>query len=87
MALPTIVFVHGAWHQPYFFHKVKAILESKGYRTVVLALPSVGRTPPVTSLNEDISVIRTAVLKELDAGQNVVINAHSTPDSVDCKSG
>jgi len=77
MALPTIVFVHGAWHWPGFFTKVKNILETKGYRTIVLALPSVGRTPPVSSLNEDIFMVRTAVLKELDAGYNVVINAHS----------
>jgi hypothetical protein len=77
MALPTIVFVHGAWHWPGFFDKVKKILESKGYRTVALALPSVGRTPPVTSFDEDISVVRTAVLKELDAGNDVVVNAHS----------
>lgn len=77
MALPTIVFVHGAWHQPPFFDKVKRILNSKGYRTVALALPSVGRNPPVTSFDEDIAVVREAVLKELDSGNDVVVNAHS----------
>lgn len=77
MALPTIVFVHGAWHWPGFFDKVKRILERRGYKTVVLSMPSVGRTSPVTSMEEDIAVIRTAVTMELDAGNDVVINAHS----------
>ncbi|CZR50917.1 uncharacterized protein PAC_00791 [Phialocephala subalpina] len=78
MGSPTIVFCHGAWHNPEFFHKVIAILEPLGYRCVTVALPSSsGRVPPPTSLDEDIAAIRGVVLQELDAGHDVVINAHS----------
>lgn len=84
MSLPTIIFVHGAWHWPGFFDKVKRILESKGYKTVTLSMPSVGREPPVTSMEEDIAVIRTAVMKELDGGNNVVINGHSMYEMKKC---
>ena len=76
---PTIIFVHGAWHSVQFFEKVIPILEPLGYRCVTVPLPSVGSSPPVKSLNEDIEAVRGAVLKELDAGRDVVINAHSKP--------
>ena len=78
MSCPTIIFVHGAWHYPECFDKVKDILEPNGYRCVAVAMPSVGRTPPVTSLDEDIAAVRAAVVKELDEGRDVVVNAHST---------
>ncbi|KUJ22607.1 alpha/beta-hydrolase [Mollisia scopiformis] len=78
MAYLTIVFCHGAWHNVHFFDKVIAILEPLGYRCVTVPLPSAsGRVPPTTSLDEDIAPIRSAVLKELDAGHDVLINAHS----------
>lgn len=78
MAYPTIVFCHGAWHNVHFFDKVIAILEPLGYRCVTVSLPSAsGRVPPTTSLYEDIAPIRSAVLKELNAGHDVLINAHS----------
>ena len=77
MVLPTIIFVHGAWHFGGYFDKVQAILESKGYKCVVLEMPAVGRSPPVKSLDEDIETVRTAVLKELEAGNDVQINSHS----------
>lgn len=78
MAHPTIVFCHGAWHNVRFFDKVIGILEPLGYRCITVPLPSSsGRVPPTTSLDEDIAAIRNAVLKELDAGRDVVMNAHS----------
>ena len=42
-----------------------------------MPLPSVGSSPPVKSLDEDIDVVRTAVIRELDAGRDVMVNAHS----------
>lgn len=77
MSLPTIVFVHGAWHSSASFDKVRKIIEPKGYRTVAVEMPSIGRSPPVTSLTEDIETIRNAVLAELNAGHDVVLNSHS----------
>lgn len=40
-------------------------------------LPAVDSNPPVATFDEDIAVVRNAVLKELDAGHDVVVNAHS----------
>jgi pimeloyl-ACP methyl ester carboxylesterase len=74
---PTIVFVHGAWHGPEWFDATISFLEPLGYKCVTVAMPAVGRKNPVTSLDEDIKAVRTAVMKELDAGQDVIVNAHS----------
>jgi pimeloyl-ACP methyl ester carboxylesterase len=76
-AKPAIVFVHGAWHSVQFFEKAIPILEPLGYKCVTVPLPRVGSSPPVENLNEDIEAVRGAVLKELDAGRDVVVNAHS----------
>lgn len=75
---PTIVFCHGAWHSPAFFTQVIALLEPLGYKCVNIAFPSVGRVPTTKDLSEDIAVLRTAILHELDTeGKDVLIHAHS----------
>jgi len=81
MSKPTIVFVHGAWHGARFFEKVISLLEPLGYECITVALPSVGSIPPVKSLDGDIEVVRTAVMRALDAGQDVMVNAHSKSSS------
>jgi hypothetical protein len=60
-----------------FYDKVIAILEPLGYRCVAVSMPSVGTVPPVSSLDEDIAAVRNAVMVELDAGRDVIVNAHS----------
>ena len=77
LPLPTIVFVPGAWHSPEFFGAVIAILEPLGYKCVTISMPAVGRTKPVDNLDEDIAAVRTIVMKELDAGHDVIMHAHS----------
>lgn len=77
MSRPVIVFTHGAWHSPEYFDQVITLLEPLGYKCVRVSLPSVGRLPATTSLDEDITVIRDAVLAELDGGNDVVLHAHS----------
>ncbi|TVY83293.1 Methylesterase [Lachnellula suecica] len=77
MAKPTIIFVHGAYHSKEYFDRVIAILEPLGYKCVALSMPAVGRHPPVKSLEEDIATVRSAVMTELDLGNDVVVNAHS----------
>jgi hypothetical protein len=77
MSLPTIIFCHGAYHPKEVFSKVIGIHEPLEYRCNALSMPSVGRSPAVTSLDEAIAEIRGAVLKELDAGRKVMMHAHS----------
>ena len=74
---PTIVFVHGAWHSPQWFDATISVLKPLGYKCVTVAMPAVGRQPPVTSLDEDIEAVRRTVMQELDAGRDVIIHAHS----------
>ena len=74
---PTIVFVPGAWHSPEFFGPVISVLEPLGYKCVTVSMPAVGRPEPVDSLDEDIAAVRKVVLKELDAGLDVIMHAHS----------
>jgi hypothetical protein len=59
------------------FRQVIRIIELLGYRCVTVSMPSIGSTPPVTSLDEDIATVRAAVIKELGTGQDVIVNAHS----------
>lgn len=77
MSKPTLILCHGAWHSVNFFDKVIGILEPLGYRCVTVPLPSIGRVPPSTGIDEDINAVRTAVLKELEADRDVVMHAHS----------
>jgi len=80
MSRPVMIFTHGAWHSPEYFDLVISILEPLGYKCVTVSMPSVGRVPPVTSLQEDIEVVRNAVLKELDGGHDVIVNVHSVSE-------
>jgi pimeloyl-ACP methyl ester carboxylesterase len=72
-----MVFVHGAWHSSEFYSRIIAILEPLGYKCVTVAMPSVGNSPPVSSLDEDIKAIREVVVRELDSGSDVIVNIHS----------
>lgn len=51
-------------------------LETKGYRTVLHDWPSIQQAP-VQSFDEDIQSIRATILNEADAGNDVVVVAHS----------
>jgi len=77
MPYPVMIFTPGAWHSPNFYDQIIAILEPLGYKCVTVSMPSVGRVPPVSSMDEDIAAVRNAVLVELDAGRDVIVNAHS----------
>jgi pimeloyl-ACP methyl ester carboxylesterase len=65
------------WHPREYFDRVISTLEPLGYKCIAPSLPSVGREPPTTSLDEDIATVRSTVIQELDNGNDVIINAHS----------
>ena len=75
--LPTIVLVPGACHGPEVYGSVISILETSGYKCVAIPMPGAGKIPAVDSLDEDIQAVRSVVMKELDAGLDVVINSPS----------
>ena len=75
---PTIVFVHGAWHNPSCWDGVRKSLEEYSYPTVAVELPSVGQKPPVTSHLEDTAVVRKELERLiLSEGREVILVMHS----------
>jgi len=73
---PTLVFVPGAWHRPSTWNKVTTILESKNYKCICVTLPSVS-TNINTTLLDDITAVRNAILPETTQGHDVVLVVHS----------
>ncbi|KAI1161750.1 alpha/beta-hydrolase [Nemania serpens] len=79
---PTLVFVHGAWHQPSCYSKITKILQRRhGLKCVSPALPSTTGNPDAT-FKDDIDVVREAISREVSAGTDVVVIAHSYGGSV-----
>ena len=77
MSESAFVFVPGAWHSPDAFHKVITLLSAKGFTTRKVDLPSVGRSPPISSLEPDATAIRNAALAEMQKGHDVTVVCHS----------
>ena len=77
MTHPTLIFTPGAWHQPKYFATVIERLEFAGYECLTVSMPSVGRDPPVQSLDDDIAAVGEAVLKEFEVGKDIMVVSHS----------
>lgn len=73
----TIVIVPGAWHGPEHFEKVRRKLEIAGYPTIYVTLPSVGAEEPLKDFWPDVEAIRATIKRAADAGQEIVVVAHS----------
>lgn len=69
--------VPGAWHKASIYAPVATILESHGYPTICLDLPSVGAVPPHTSFNGDVSAIHDCLTSLVSSGKDVVLVSHS----------
>ncbi|CAJ2512250.1 Uu.00g052650.m01.CDS01 [Anthostomella pinea] len=81
---PVFVFCPGAWLLPDYFQPTINILKTSGYTSEAVALPSVDSdqrpadAPPIShGLQTDASAVRAAVVRQLDAGHDVVLVAHS----------
>jgi hypothetical protein len=78
MALATvIIFVPGAWHSPDCFNTVIENLEKSGHSTDKVYLASVGPPTHLSDFGGDVEVIRSHILRAVDAGLKVVLVAHS----------
>jgi pimeloyl-ACP methyl ester carboxylesterase len=59
---PVVILVHGAWHGPWAWAAVAALLAGEGIRTVAVDLPSKGAdTAALGDLHDDAAVVRAAV--------------------------
>jgi pimeloyl-ACP methyl ester carboxylesterase len=77
MAKPTIVLVPGAWHKGSIYSPTASLLESHGYPTICLDLPSAGAVPPNTSFDGDVSAIRDCLTSLISQDKEVVLVSHS----------
>ncbi|KAJ6013218.1 hypothetical protein N7540_007809 [Penicillium herquei] len=73
----TVIFIPGAWHNPECFDAVIQGLETDGYSTDVVHLPSVDPAIPHSDFSEDVCQIRKQIELAADAGQRVVVVVHS----------
>jgi pimeloyl-ACP methyl ester carboxylesterase len=73
----TVLFVPGAWHLPDIYDKVITILSAKGFSSRKINLASVGRSPPVSSIEPDVEIIRDTALSEMRRGHDVIVVCHS----------
>ncbi|KAL8651748.1 MAG: hypothetical protein Q9210_003079 [Variospora velana] len=74
---PTFVCLHGAWHSPSCFDKIKNLLSTQGYACICPALPSTGADPPVYDFTEDVEIIRSTVAELVEAKKEVIVVTHS----------
>jgi pimeloyl-ACP methyl ester carboxylesterase len=76
---PTIVFIHGSWHNPNHFKAVRAIFEKDGFPTECPLQPTYNAkpAPPVLGLEDDVKVIQALLTKLLDDGKEVIAVLHS----------
>ena len=72
---PTILFVHGAWHQPSHYKPVMDVLKSHGYDSVCPLQPSFN-TLKVT-MYEDAAAVRDEATKLVEAEKDVIVAMHS----------
>lgn len=78
--LPTIVLVHGAWHQVANYQSFIDALSSVGFSVDAPRLPSCTNsytTPPSISTPEDVAVVNAAVKEHVEAGEDVLLLMHS----------
>lgn len=76
---PTIVFLHGSWHNPSHFDPVRAVFEKDGYPTEcpLQATHNAKPAPPVVGIEDDVKVVQALLTKLLDEGKEVIFALHS----------
>jgi hypothetical protein len=77
MSKPVLVFIPGAWHSPEGFETIISKLTPLGYKCIALPLQAVVKQPAVKDLQPDINALREVVMKESDAGNDIVVVGHS----------
>ncbi|KAG8963888.1 hypothetical protein FRC00_004583, partial [Tulasnella sp. 408] len=82
---PTIILIPGAWHTPDGFAALSNFLESSGYQTIPVSLPSVGASPPLDDFQPDVAAIRDVVTSQVEAGQDVILFMHSYASLPGCE--
>ncbi|KAJ2990411.1 hypothetical protein NUW58_g2963 [Xylaria curta] len=75
---PVIILVHGAWHNPDCWYKVKLRLEAAGYEVYTPRLLTVVGGKPVSySWRADVAVVHDVAIPLFQQGRQAVIVGHS----------
>ena len=76
---PTLLFVHGAWHDPSCFDLLRSQLTQYSYPSTAVALPSTGASEPSKQTHlEDVAEIRKTLEQLIfREAKEVVLVAHS----------
>lgn len=81
----VFVLVPGNFLPPAYYASTAKLLDSHGYQTRLVTIPSTGAKSPLTSNDPDVAAVR-AVLEELsDSGKEVVVVAHSYASIPTCE--
>jgi pimeloyl-ACP methyl ester carboxylesterase len=86
MSLPSLVFVHGAWHGPEHWEPLATVLRKEGFSCFTPLLDFCGSEHPVDSIASSIRQIQQNLETETSAGRNVVVINHSFGGCVGCSS-
>ena len=73
MTKPTFLFVPGAWHSPIVFSPTTNLLQSHGYPTISLSLPSVGANPGKPNFDADVAALQSLITTHLEKGEDLIL--------------
>lgn len=77
MEKQTFILVHGSWHSAWNWHKVKPLLEKRGYNVLAIDLPGMGRDKtPIEQVTMEMSVNKICKLIDTIEGK-VILVGHS----------
>src|SRR5690242_18198247 len=77
---PHVVSLHGAWHPPFYYTKITALLQDHFYVVHAQQLPAVGVPPSWTAptdLAQDIAAAQALVDSAIAGRNDVVVICHS----------
>ncbi|ORX38704.1 Alpha/beta hydrolase fold-1 [Kockovaella imperatae] len=76
LSKPTILVIHGSWHVPAHYEPLVQSFKSQGFEAVCPRLPSFAAKPHI-GLREDVRAIQAALEELVEAGQDILVLAHS----------
>ncbi|KAJ6522867.1 Alpha/beta hydrolase fold-1 [Mycena capillaripes] len=82
---PTIIIIPGSFSPLFFYTPVIADLESHGYTVHGIELETVGRREKAPGMYDDAAAVAALVSRLADAGEDVVLVAHSYGGLVACE--
>ncbi|KAF1959731.1 alpha/beta-hydrolase [Byssothecium circinans] len=75
----TIVIVHGAWHTPAHYSKLRTLLEHSGHEVHIPIHPSITSPsdPKIANLSTDTAALQAFITPLIDSGKSIAVLAHS----------